>query len=120
MKTITVYGIPNCDVTQKALGWFEEEKIKVIFYDYKISRIQKQKLSGWCKKINWKILLNKRSSTWRALSAAKQAEIQNQDVAINLMMEHASIIKRPIVEYGDQLLIGLNEQEYKRTFSLIF
>ena len=111
-----IYGIPNCDMTQKALGWFKEKKIAVKFHDHKIEGITKQKLSDWSKKKSWEVLLNKRSTTWRSLSAAEQEKITNQAAAINLMMEQNSIIKRPVIEYGDQLIVGFNEEEYKKTF----
>jgi arsenate reductase (glutaredoxin) len=116
MDAITLYGIPNCDVTQKALGWFKANKISVTFHDYKTAGITKGKLSDWCKKKSWEVLLNKRSTTWRSLSAAEQEKITNQAAAINLMMEQNSIIKRPLIEYGDQKLIGFNEEEYKKAF----
>ena len=116
MDAITLYGIPNCDMTQKALGWFKANKIDVTFHDYKIAGITKGKLSDWCKKKSWEVLLNKRSTTWRSLSATEQEKITNQAAAINLMMENNSIIKRPVIEYGDQLLVGFNEEEYKKAF----
>ncbi len=116
MNAITLYGIPNCDVTQKALGWFKENKISVTFHDYKTAGITKEKLSNWSKKKSWEILLNKRSTTWRSLSTAQQEKITSQDAAISLMMEQNSIIKRPVIEYADQLFVGFNEDEYKKTF----
>jgi len=118
MNVITVYGIPNCDMTQKALGWFKANKISVKFHDYKSAGITKEKLSAWCKKKSWEILLNKRSTTWRSLSAADQEKTTNQTAAINLMMENNSIIKRPVIEHGDQLIVGFSEEEYKKAFKI--
>ena len=116
MKTITLYGIPNCDVTQKALGWFKANKISVEFHDYKIAGITKGKLLDWCKKKNLELLLNRRSTTWRSLSDSEQEKIVNETAAIKLMMEHNSIIKRPVIEKGDQLIVGFNEEEYRKAF----
>ena len=116
MNAVTLYGIPNCDTTQKALGWCKENKISVTFHDYKTEGITKQRLSDWCKKKSWEVLLNKRSTTWRSLSAAAQEKATNQAEAIALMMEHNSIIKRPVMEKGDQLIVGFNEEEYKKAF----
>jgi len=116
MKAISLYGIPNCDTTQKALRWLKEKKISVTFRDYKIEGITKEKLLDWGKKKSWETLLNKRSTTWRSLSADEQEKITNEPAAIKLMMEHNSIIKRPVVENGDQLIVGFNEEEYKKAF----
>ena len=116
MKTITLYGIPNCDVTQKALGWLKANKISVEFHDYKIAGITKEKLSNWCKKKSWEILSNKRSTSWRSLSGSEQEKVVNETAAIKLMMEHNSIIKRPVIENSDQLIVGFNEEEYRKAF----
>lgn len=113
MDTIVVYGISNCDITKKALAWFKEKNIPVKFHDYKIAGITKEKLLAWNKKKGWEILLNKRSTTWRNIPAAQQEETTTQAAAIGLMLEQNSIIKRPVVEYGDELLVGFNEFEYK-------
>ncbi len=116
MKQPAVYGIPNCDVTQKALAWFKANKIGVAFHDYKIEGVRKEKLLDWFKKKNWEVLLNKRSTTWRSLPVAEQEKITNEPAAIKLMMEQNSIIKRPVIENGDQLIVGFNEEEYKKAF----
>ena len=103
-------------MTQKALGWLKANKISAEFHDYKTEGTTKGKLSEWCKKKSWEVLLNKRSTTWRSLSAAEQEKATNQSAAIALMMEHNSIIKRPVIENGDQLIVGFNEEEYQKAF----
>ena len=32
---ITVYGIPNCDTTQKAITWLKKRKINFVFHNYR-------------------------------------------------------------------------------------
>jgi Spx/MgsR family transcriptional regulator len=117
MNKITVYGISNCDSIKKTLHWFKMNNIEVSFYDYKKESISKQKLTAWCINSGWEILLNKKSSTWRNLSAELQNRITNQAAAIQIMKEQNSIIKRPVVEYADKLLVGFNEVVFKKEFS---
>ena len=114
MATIVVFGIPNCDSTKMALTWFKGNDLPVRFHDYKISGITEEKLSAWSKKKTWEAILNKKSTTWRSIPTDQQEKITNQSAAIALMLEHNSIIKRPIVEYGEELLIGFDESEYKK------
>jgi arsenate reductase len=109
---ITVYGIPNCDTIKKTRDWLENNKIEYEFHDYKKSGISKTKLSEWCKKVGWEILLNKKSSTWRNLSAAEQQTVTNQPAAVKVMMENNSIIKRPVIENAGVILVGYNEEEF--------
>jgi arsenate reductase len=109
---ITVYGIPNCDTIKKTRDWLDEHKIKFAFHDYKKSGISKEKLSAWSKKVGWEILLNKKSSTWRSLSTEEQQKVTSETTAIKVMMENNSIIKRPVIESGDVILVGYNEEQF--------
>lgn len=111
MKTITVYGIPNCDTTKKALAILKKNQAGFYFHDYKQLGISTKKLEDWCAQAGWETILNKRSTTWRELDAREQQKITGQPAAIALMLNNNSIIKRPIIEMNGQLLIGFNETE---------
>ena len=93
---ITIYGIKNCDTIKKTLKWFEANKIEFEFHDYKKSGINKAKLKEWCTKESWEVLLNKRGTTWRKLDD-KTKDTINKTNAINIMAEHTSCIKRPVI-----------------------
>jgi arsenate reductase (glutaredoxin) len=109
---MTIYGIPNCDVMKKAMTWLNSNKLDYTFHDYKKDGISKAKLEAWCKQLGWELLLNKKSTTWRELPAAEQEKITTQAAAIKLMMTHTSIIKRPVLEYKNGILVGFKETEY--------
>lgn len=109
MNTITVYGIPNCDTIKKTLDWYKKKNIQVDFYDYQKQGVKKEKLVQWCKEVGWQLLLNKKSTTWRSLSSADQQLVTNEKVAVKLMMEYPSIIKRPVVEMNNKIIVGYNE-----------
>ena len=111
MRTITIYGVPNCDTIKKTLDWFKQKNMPIIFHDYKKNGISKAKLTAWCKLIGWQILLNKKSTTWRGLSVEEQEKVTNQTAAIQLMMNNTSLIKRPVIEIGEEILVGFKEDE---------
>ncbi len=110
---IQLYGIPNCDTTKKAISWLTQNKLAFSFNDYKISGVSKSRLEEWIKKVGLESIFNKRSTTWRELSATDQGKAGTTDGAISLMMQHNSIIKRPILEKGSTILVGFNEKEYE-------
>ena len=83
----------------------------IIFHDYKKEGISKAKLTAWCKLAGWQILLNKKSTTWRGLSAKEQVKVTNQTAAIQLMMNNTSLIKRPVIAIGEEILVGFKEDE---------
>jgi arsenate reductase len=109
---ITVYGIPNCDTIKKTLDWLKKNKIEYEFHDYKKSGISKEKLSAWSKKVGWEVLLNRKSTTWKSLSPQEQQAVTTQASAIKEMMKNNSIIKRPVIESGDVILVGFNDNEF--------
>jgi arsenate reductase (glutaredoxin) len=112
MSKVIIYGIPNCDTTKKAMAWLNKNNIAFTFHDYKQQGIAKQKLEDWCNKSGWENIFNKRSTTWRELSATERNKVTNQSAAVNVMMGNNSIIKRPMIENNSNLLIGFNEDEY--------
>lgn len=114
MAEVTLYGIPNCDITKKAITWLNTKKIHFSFHDYKQQGISKEKLNEWCDKVGLEVIFNKRSTTWRELPGPEQQKTTNRQQAIKLMRGHTSIIKRPIIENGNNLLVGFNEEQYNK------
>ena len=115
MNQIIIYGIPNCDTVKKVFNWFKANKISFSFHDYKQSGISKEKLSDWCKKVGWEILLNKKSTTWRELSATQQEKVTNSSEAIKVMIQNNSIIKRPVIEQNGKIIfVGFDKTNYEQ------
>ncbi len=112
MSTITVYGIPNCGTIKKVLEWYKNNNIPVEFHDYKKQGIKKEKLAYWCGEAGWEVLLNKKSTTWRSLSLEEQRKITTENEAIQLMMKYTSIIKRPVIEMNNKVIVGFNEKYF--------
>lgn len=110
MNTISLYGIPNCDTTKKALAWYKKNNIRVDFHDYKAAGLKKEKLQHWCNVVRWEVLLNKKSTTWRALPPEVQEKVTTEKAAISLMLQYPTLIKRPVVEMNDKVMVGFKEQ----------
>ena len=109
------YGIKNCNTVKSAMEWLTKNKIEFEFHDYKKSGITEAKLKEWCKQVGWESLVNKRGTTWRQLDEAVQKKVTNEKSAIALMMEKTSVIKRPLIEENNKvLLLGFDEGEYKK------
>ncbi len=116
MKNVTIYGIPNCDSTKKAITWLNKNNIAFSFHDYKLQGISKEKLREWCDRQGLETIFNKRSTTWRELPEAVQQKVNNPQEAINIMLANNSIIKRPVIEHNGEIIVGFEEDEYKRAF----
>lgn len=96
------------------MNWLKKNNTAFSFHDYKQKGISEKKLEEWCDQAGLERIFNKRSTTWKELPASEQKKAAGQASAIKLMTEHNSIIKRPIIEKGNNLLVGYNETEYNK------
>ena len=100
---ITMYGIPNCDTVKKARSWMTEQGVDYAFHDFKKSGVPAA-LDGWIAQLGWEPLLNRKGTTWRKLDPQTQAAVHDAASAAALMRTQPSVIKRPVVDWGDHKL----------------
>ncbi|MDZ4777112.1 MAG: ArsC family reductase [Alphaproteobacteria bacterium] len=108
---ITLYGIPNCDTVKKARDWLTAHAFDYAFHNYKTDGIDRRHLDAWVKRAGWEIVLNRAGTTFRALSDDQKADITARK-AVTLMLTQPSLIKRPVLERGDTLLLGFKPEIY--------
>jgi arsenate reductase (glutaredoxin) len=97
---ITVYGIPNCDTVKKARTWLSTQGVDFTFHDFKKQGVPEPQLDHWLATVGWEKLVNRQGQTWRKLDAAAQAAVVDASSARALMLAHASVIKRPVVQWS--------------------
>ena len=115
-KSITIYGIKNCDTMKKARTWLDDHGVAYAFHDYKTEGIDKASLERWAKEVSWEILLNRAGTTFRKLPDAPRENV-TENKAIALMLEQPSMIKRPVLDVGGKLLVGFKPDIYAKQFS---
>ena len=98
---ITLYGIPNCDTVKKARAWLAGQGVDYAFHDFKKGGVPADRLDCWMAAVGADKLLNRQGTTWRKLDPAAQAGAQDAAGARALMLEQASVIRRPVVEWPD-------------------
>jgi arsenate reductase (glutaredoxin) len=114
--TITLYGIPNCDTVKKARVWLDEKGIAYTFHDYKKAGADAAKLAAWCDVVGWETVLNRAGTTFKKLADSDKADL-TQAKAIALMLAQPSMIKRPMVEYAGEILVGFKPDIYEKAFT---
>jgi Spx/MgsR family transcriptional regulator len=108
---ITVYGLKTCDTCRKALAWLKDEKIAHRFVDVRADGIAKADVSRFARAVGWEKLLNKASTTWRELDEGVKSNL-TEGLAVALMVEHPTLIKRPVFEMpGNRIVSGFREAE---------
>jgi arsenate reductase len=112
---VTIYGIKACDTMQKARAWLADRGVECDFHDYKTQGVERARLEEWARRVGWEVLLNRSGTTFRKLPDAAKTDL-TQAKAIDLMLAQPSMIKRPVLEAGDQLLVGFKPDLYGATF----
>ncbi len=98
---------------KKAMKWLDSHSLDYEFHDYKKSGLDKKMLLAWSKQVDWEILLNKRGTTWRKLPDEVKNEVSKAK-ALDLMTENPSMVKRPVLVVGDDVLVGFDEKAYQQ------
>ena len=102
----TLYGIPNCDTVKKARTWLAEHARAHDFHDFKKLGVPPARLAQWVEILGWESLLNRKGSTWRKLAADEQLAVHDSASARALMLSQPSLIRRPVVDWGDGSVNG--------------
>ncbi|MGM9479741.1 ArsC family reductase [Roseateles sp. NT4] len=113
---ITVYGIPNCDTVKKARTWLADQGLEVTFHDFKKQGVPAELLPAWLKAFGRDKLINRTGTTWRKLDDATQAAVVDDASATALMLEQASVIKRPVVRWPDgHWTLGFSAEAFEKS-----
>lgn len=108
---ITVYGIKNCDTVKKARKWLEQNNVEYNFHDFREDGMDTVPLAEWLAEFGWEQVLNRRSTSWRALSDAQKSEMDNSSAAV-LAGKTPTLIKRPVMTRDDTTLFGFKADSY--------
>lgn len=102
---IVVYGLKNCDSCREALSFLKAGDAAHRFHDLRADGLPTGRLARWLGRVGWEVLLNRRSTTWRQLPEAEKVGV-DAAAAARLLERHPTLIKRPVIEVGDTLLVG--------------
>jgi arsenate reductase len=109
---VTLYGIRNCDTVKKARAWLDARGIEYRFHDYKASGADLERLQQWAHVVGWEALLNRAGTTFRKLPD-RDKESLSEAKALSLMSVNPSVIKRPVLELGDRVVVGFKPALYE-------
>ena len=112
---MTIYGIKNCDTCRKALKWLETEGHAHKFHDFRSDGLGEKTVRNFIDALGMESVLNRRSTTWRELDDTSKSVLQGGDVdaGIALLIQHPTLIKRPVFDTGKGLLNGFGPGQIK-------
>jgi Spx/MgsR family transcriptional regulator len=113
LARMVVYGIANCDTVKRARAWLDARGTGYTFHDFKSAGVPPAHLDSWLEAVGWEALLNRKGTTWRRLDATTQAGVTDAPSARAVMLDQPSVIKRPVVEWGDgRITVGFDAAQW--------
>lgn len=107
---LKVYGIKNCNKVRDTFKWLEENEVDYEFIDLKKDPLSEGKLDEFVHKVGLDVLINKRGTTYRKLGL-KDKDL-DEDQLFDLLLENQTMIKRPVLELDDAVLVGYDEDAF--------
>lgn len=95
-----LYGISSCDTCRKALKAIRDNGRDVVFRDIRAEPLTASERAEFLAAFG-DALLNRASATWRGLS-----EVERSGAPETLLAAHPTLMKRPVIRAGDELLLG--------------
>ena len=111
---IKVYGIKTWDSVRKALRFFKDNNIEVEFSDTKKEIPSSDSIKSWCDKAGIDLVFNNRGTKYRTLKL-KELNLDD-DGKVEWLCKEPMLLKRPIIEANDDVVVGFNEDNYKEKF----
>lgn len=106
-----LYVINTCDTCRRARKALDAKGIPYRLHDLREDGLSAALLEHILERVPVMTLLNKRSTTWRNLDEADKAGI-DANKARELMMAHPTLLKRPLLDSGDEIRVGYRDGDY--------
>lgn len=107
---LKVYGIKNCNKVRDTFKWLDENDVDYEFIDLKKDPLSEGKLDEFVHKVGLDVLINKRGTTYRNLGL-KDKDL-DEDQLFDQLLENQTMIKRPVLEQDDAVLVGYDEDAF--------
>ena len=113
----TLYGIKNCDTVKKARKWLESHEVDFDFHDVREDGLSAADIKRWLNVVSAQQLVNKRSTTWKQLPESVKAALDSDSVKpttlTKTLLEHPTLIKRPVLENNNGVTVGFKAEIYQ-------
>ena len=119
MKTALILSYSGCGTCRKALKWLKEHQ--VVFEERAIVDAPPtlRELTSWVPSsgLPVKKWLNTSGQSYRTLGKAK-VDGADEATLMRWLVADGKLVKRPVLIVGDRVLVGFNEEQYRKTFEL--
>lgn len=116
--SVRVHQYPKCGTCRKALKWLDERGVEYESIHIVDSPPSKAALKKLWKKSGLPLtrFFNTSGVSYREGGFSKKLPTMSDDEALSALAADGKLIKRPIVDTGNQVLVGFKEAEYADVF----
>lgn len=112
-----MYCYTRCGTCQKAKKWLKEQALEVTEIAIDKTPPSKENLAEWIKQsgLPLKRFFNTSGKIYKDLNLKEKLKTMDEKEQIELLAQHGMLIKRPLVITESNILVGFNEEEWKKT-----
>lgn len=110
-----IYGIKTCGSVKKAFAFMKDNSIAYEFIDFKTTPVDILKIKEWISKSSLDILLNTKGTKYKTLKL-KELDLDDNG-KLEWLAKENMLFKRPVIEFGDKLIVGFDEKLYLDVFT---
>ncbi|MFV0481985.1 MAG: arsenate reductase family protein [Campylobacteraceae bacterium] len=109
-----IYGIKTCGSVVKAFNFFKAHDLAYEFVDFKATPVDEKKIKEWLQLTDLATLLNTKGTKYKTLKL-KDLNLDN-GAKVEWLSKENLLIKRPVIEFNKKLIVGYDEERYKKEF----
>lgn len=114
-RQVQVFGTKKNADTRKALRFFAERRIVTHFVDFQERTPALGELRRFSERFGVSTLIDRESRRFHDLGL--QRSMYSDDWWLNRLTEEPGMLKQPLVRFGNQLTVGLNEDKWREWLS---
>ena len=108
-----LYGFRSCDMVRNAMKWLTSNDIPFEFFDYRRESLDPATIDNWFERVGWETVFNRNSTAFKEMPDNRKVGIDAVR-AKELILEETNLIKRPVLDTGDQLLFGFKADAWSK------
>ena len=115
-RSVTIYQYPKCSTCRKAVAWLEKHGVSHTRIDLVATPPSVARLRDLHRRSGLPLgkLFNTSGESYRAGNFKERLATMSAAESLAALAADGKLIKRPIVEAGDTVLVGFDEEAYAR------
>ena len=109
-----VYGITTCGSVKKATTFLKNKNLDFECVDFKKYNPTEEEITRWSGKVSMDKLFNTKGTKYKTLGLNYKE--MDEKTKVEWLSKEPLLIKRPVIENGDTVVVGFDEKGYVEIF----